>query len=95
MIDISGLYSLPFVINFWTLGFVVFEVCFATLAWTRVLAPLMVAISLLAWTSIGLVTGMLPFAATMIVAGIAFIPAASMRTGLEAIGLKQQSQPAA
>jgi hypothetical protein len=94
MIDISFLYAAPFVINLWTLGFVVFEICFGALAWNRFLAPLMVVLSFFAWTSIGLITGMLPFAAIMIVAGLAFLPASSTRTALEAIGLKRQAQPA-
>lgn len=94
MIDLSFLYQAPFLVNFWTLGFVIFEVCFGALAWNRVLAPLLVAISVIAWIPLGLITGMLPFASIMIVAGLAFLPASSMRTALEAIGLKQQAQPA-
>jgi hypothetical protein len=94
MIDISFLHSLPFIVNLCTLGFVVFEICFGALAWNRVLAPLMVVLSVFAWTSLGLIAGMLPFASIMITAGLAFIPASSMRTALESIGLKQQAQPA-
>ena len=55
----------------------------------------MVVISVFAWISLGLITGMLPFAAIMIVAGLAFLPPSSMRTALESIGLKQQAQPVA
>jgi hypothetical protein len=95
MIDISFLHSVPYLVNLWTLGFVVFEICFGALAWNKLLAPLMVVLSVFAWVSVGLITGMLPFAAIMIVAGLAFLPPSSMRTMLETIGLKQQSQPAA
>lgn len=94
MIDISFLSQAPYVVNLWTLGFLLFEISFGALAWNKLLAPLMVAISVFAWTSLGLITGMLPFASIMIVAGLAFLPASSMRAALEAIGLKQQSQPA-
>jgi hypothetical protein len=93
MIDLSFLHSAPFLVNLWTLGFVVFEICFGALAWNKILAPLMVVLSVFAWTSLGLITGMLPFAAIMIVAGLAFLSTGSMRTALESIGLKQQSQP--
>jgi len=95
LISIASLASAPYLVNLWTLGFVIFEIAFGVLAWNRLLAPLMVGISALSWLSIGLVTGMLPFAAIMFVAGLAFLPPETMRVACDAIGLKPYAQPVA
>jgi hypothetical protein len=64
-----------YLINFWTQGVLYFELAFPVLIWNRPARPLLVALGILAWGSLVLVTGQLLFGLAMIVASTAFLPA--------------------
>jgi hypothetical protein len=82
-LDFTGLRRLgspgEYLINFWTHLIVYFELAFAVLIWTRIGRPVLIALSILVWLSITLLTGHLLFGLAMLAAGLAFVPATSLR----------------
>ncbi len=74
LFDLTGLHNSIYIINLWTHLIVLFALVFPVLIWQRHLRPLLLAIAAVLWLSIGLLTGLLAFAAAMIVASIAFLP---------------------
>ena len=78
--DLTWLHTHPWLVNVWTHGFVLYEAAFAVLAWNRLAAPLVIALGIVAWGLMALATGLVPLAAIMIVASLAFVPPSSMRT---------------
>ncbi|HEX3999820.1 MAG TPA: hypothetical protein VHX65_14815 [Pirellulales bacterium] len=82
LVNLSGLgFSDPgwYFINIWTLAILAFEFSFAILIWNRLARPLLLGISLIMWVGTALLTGMVSFAVIMLVAGLAFIPPATLR----------------
>ena len=71
--DLTWLHQHPWVVNAWTHGFVLFELAFLTLAWNRLAAPLLIALSIITWGLMAIVTGLVPLAVMMVVAGLAFL----------------------
>jgi hypothetical protein len=67
------------VLNFWTHAMVGLELLFGLLIFHRLARPLLLAASLVHWTLIGLVTGLLSYAAAMLVANVVFISPAILR----------------
>lgn len=72
-VDISGLRSNLFLINAWTHSIVIYELLFPVLIWNRLARPLLLAVGIVMWLSLALVTGLTMFCLTMLVANIAFI----------------------
>jgi len=75
-LDLSGIrnggkYG-EFLINFWTLAIVYYELAFGVLVWSRALRPLLLAIGVLVWLSLILATGQLLFGLTILLATAAF-----------------------
>lgn len=70
----------PFVFNGWTHAIVLFELAFAILIWNRWARPLLLALSLVMWPSLALISGLHLYCAMMLVAGLAFVDPAWMRT---------------
>jgi hypothetical protein len=68
-----------YLLNFWTLAIMYFELAFPVLIWIRPARPLLVALSVIIWVSLILATGHLLFGLTMIVATTAFLPAEFFR----------------
>jgi hypothetical protein len=68
-----------YLLNFWTHAIVYFELAFPVLVWSRLLRPILLAISIAVWISLIVVTGHLVFGLTMLAAGLAFVPAESFR----------------
>lgn len=87
MTDLTWLHVHPWVVNAWTHSFVLFEAAFATLAWNRLAAPLLVALSIPVWGLMAVATGLAPLAAMMIVAGLTFLAPSTLRTLLGCCGL--------
>jgi hypothetical protein len=79
LVDFSGLYAHPWVVNAWTHSIVAFEAAFALLAWNRLAAPLLIVVGCVVWTLLALLTGMVAFAAAMMIANLAFLPESTLR----------------
>jgi hypothetical protein len=75
-IDLTGLGSAMLLVNGWTHALVWFELAFGVLIWVRLARPILLGISLLAWGSLALITGMIDFCAMMLIANLCFLPAA-------------------
>jgi hypothetical protein len=73
MVDVTWLATHPYLVNAWTQGVVILEIAFAVLIWNRWARPLLLVASTLHWILIGLVTGLVSFAAAMLVANVAFL----------------------
>lgn len=84
LIDLTFLHNATYVLNFWTHAIVVFELSFAVLIWNRTARPILLVISIFMWSSLALLTGQLAFCALMLVANLAFVPAATLRELLAA-----------
>src|SRR5262249_40442082 len=63
MTNLTWLHVHPWVVNFWTHSFVLFEAAFIVLAWNRFAAPLLVALSIPVWGLMAVATGLAPLAA--------------------------------
>ena len=73
--------------NAWTHSLVLFEALFLALAWNRLAAPLLIAASVVVWGLFAVATGLAPFAAIMVVAGLSFLAPSSLRTFAGCCGL--------
>jgi hypothetical protein len=82
-IDLSWLRNFPRVINGWTHLILAYELLFPVLIWNRLARPLMLAIGVFVWLSLGLITGLVPYALAMLVVNRAFVPAEDLRAGSE------------
>jgi hypothetical protein len=78
-LDLTFLRDYPLLINFWTHSIVYYELAFPVLVWNRLARPIVLAVGVVLWMSIILATGLLLFGLTMIVATLAFVPAATYR----------------
>ncbi len=79
LVDLTFLHAYPFVVNLWTHAVVAFELAFGLMIWNRLWRPLLLGVSLLMWGSLALVTGLIPFCLLMTLAGVAFVPGATLR----------------
>ncbi len=73
LVDLTWLHRAPMLIDAWTHLVVLFELSFPILIWIRLARPLLLALGVLVWTSIALVTGEVTFALMMITASLAFV----------------------
>ena len=69
-----------YALNLATHFIVYFELTFPVLIWTKIGRPVLLAISLVAWTVIILATGHLLFGLAMLATGLAFVPAERLRS---------------
>ena len=60
-------------IHAWTYAIVLFELAFAALVWNRLLRPLILALSLVFWLSLAVITGLVPWCLLMLAAGVVFV----------------------
>ena len=79
-VDLSVLHDWHYFVNFWTHAVAYFELAFPILIWNRHARPLLLGLGVLLWGSLMLATGLLLFSLTLIVASLAFVPAASFRS---------------
>lgn len=83
-LDASGLRRAgeigEYALNLVTHLIVYFELAFPVLIWTRMGRPVLLAVSLVTWTVIILVTGHLLFGLAMLATGLAFVPAERLRS---------------
>lgn len=79
LVDLTALHNHPFLVNFWTHAIVLFEFAFAILIWNRLARPLLLALAVPMWCSLTLLTGQTTLLAMMLIANLAFVPAAVFR----------------
>jgi hypothetical protein len=73
-LDLSWLRDYPRILNAWAHAIVAYELLFPVLIWNRYARPLLLAIGVFVWLSIGLITGLVPYALAMLVVNRAFVP---------------------
>jgi hypothetical protein len=83
LVDFTWLHASPQWIAFWSHVVVLFELAFAVLIWIPLARPLLLALGLVVWTSLALVTGDLTFAVALCVASLAFVSPDFVRHSLE------------
>jgi hypothetical protein len=69
----------PYLVNFWTHAIVAFEIGFALLIWNRLARPLLLAIAIPMWLSLGVILGEMTFPILMLVGNLAFFSPAVIR----------------
>jgi hypothetical protein len=78
-LDLTWLARHPLVVNAITLSTLFWEVGYAALIWPRLTRPVFLAMAALVHLGIGLTMGMMEFGLAMLVANLAFVPAATWR----------------
>ncbi len=79
LVDVTGLYRWPKLIDAWTHVIVLFELVFPLLVWVPLARPLLLGIGVFVWGSIALVTGDLTFALMMCIASLAYVSPSTLR----------------
>lgn len=74
LMDVTSLAGMYFLFNLWTHAVVLFEISFAFLVWRRDTRLPMLALAIVMWISLALVTGQLAWCLFMLTAGLAFFP---------------------
>ncbi|MFV2065641.1 MAG: hypothetical protein ACC645_01575 [Pirellulales bacterium] len=82
LVDLTWLAGHPYVIIAWSHLILMLELIFPVLIWNRLARPPLLTLATMLWVSLALITGMVPFCGTMIIAGVAFIPAVTLRAVL-------------
>ncbi|HEY5312051.1 MAG TPA: hypothetical protein VIK18_06005 [Pirellulales bacterium] len=77
-----------YLINAWTHLILAFELSFPLLAWNRLTRPLILAIGVLVWALVAVLTGLVSFALVMVVANLAFLTPDQMRSLLGLVGYR-------
>lgn len=90
----DGPRGITYLVNAWTHAILLFELVFPLLAWNRLSRPLILAIGVLVWASVALVTGLASFATIMVVANLAFLTPDAMRSLLSIVGYGPRSATA-
>jgi hypothetical protein len=78
-LDLTWLARHPLTVNAITLATLFWEVAYAALIWPRLTRPVFLAMAALVHLGIGLTMGMMEFGLAMLVANLAFVPAATWR----------------
>ncbi len=73
LIDLTGLESSPFAVDFLSHLLIGFELLFPILVWSKLFRPLMLALGVFVWSLLALITGDLTFTAAMLIASLAFV----------------------
>jgi hypothetical protein len=75
LIDLTFLYRAEYLLNLWTHATVGFALLFGILIWHPPFRPLLLALAVPFWLSLGLVSGQVAVAGAMLVASMSFLPA--------------------
>jgi len=73
LVDLTGLETSPFAIDFLSHLLIGFEMTFPILVWPRLFRPLMLGLGVFVWSLLALITGDLTFTAALLVASLAFV----------------------
>lgn len=80
LFDLTGLlYSHPYVFQGWSHAIVMFELVFAVLIWNRRARPLLLALSVLHWVGLAVLSGDVPFCLLVLCLGLAFVSPETIR----------------
>lgn len=79
LVDLTFLRDHSYVVNVLTHLTVTLELMFAVLIWNPTARPLLLSLAVVMWILLALVTGLVSFAVAMVVAGLAFVPSATVR----------------
>jgi hypothetical protein len=79
LLNLRWMADAPYLVNLWTSAIMFFELAFPFLVWNRTARPLMLGLSVVMWTGIAVLTGLVPFALAMFVAGLSFVSADGWR----------------
>jgi hypothetical protein len=80
LIDLSGLLTdHEYIRNFWTHSIILFEFIFPVLVWNQLARPAMLAMAVLHLAMLAVITALVPFCATMLIASVAFVDPAVVR----------------
>ena len=85
-LDLTWMADMPLLINALTLTTLFWEVAYAAIVWPRLTRPWAIGMGVAVHLGIGLAMGMMEFGLAMIVANMAFVPAATWRRWTAAIG---------
>jgi len=78
--DLTFLYQFPLLLNCWTHSVVAFVLLFAVLVWLELARPILTVASVVVWSSLALITGLVPYCILMIVGNIAYARAETLRS---------------
>ncbi len=85
LVDLTGVLSGHiYLINLWTHAIVLFEIGFAVLIWVPLARPLLLALAVVMWAGLALLTGLTLFCLVMLIASLAFASPALLRGCLPA-----------
>jgi hypothetical protein len=74
LIDLTFLHPHGYLFDIGTHVVVLFELLFGVLIWNRLARPILLAIAVVYWPAMGLITGQLSYAAIMVIASLSFLP---------------------
>ncbi len=80
LLDLTFLAHSPLLVNAWTHAITAFLFLFPVLIWVRIARPLLLALSLLFWMGMAVITGYVGWAVMMVVAGLAFLPSSTLES---------------
>jgi hypothetical protein len=92
LMDLTWLHSHPFIVNCWSHAIVLFELAFAILIWNRLARPLLLAVAVVIWISVTLLTGQVPYLVMILTANLAFVSPEFLR---RVLGFKAPATTAA
>ncbi len=73
LVDVTFLREHVYLINAWTHGIVWFDLLFGVFIWNQTARPLLLAISLVVWLSLAMITGLVTFSLLMLIANVSFV----------------------
>lgn len=82
LVDLTWLHNARLLIDAVTNGVMLYHVAFPIFIWNRLARPLLLGLGVVVWGLLALVTGMVPFALAMLIASLAFVSAATVRSVL-------------
>jgi hypothetical protein len=86
LIDLTGLSSMglafEYVVNLFTHGIVIYELCFVFLIWNPLARPILLVLGAFMWAGLALIGGSVSFAVLMLVANLAFVSPQTLRSCL-------------
>lgn len=74
LVDLTFLHRHGFLFDIGTHSVVLFELLFGVLIWNRLARPILLAIAVIYWPAMGLITGQLSYSAIMVIASLSFLP---------------------
>ena len=80
LVDFTFLRDHLMLINAWTHAIVLFELTYGVLIWNRLARPLLLTLAVVHWLLLALVSGLVAYCVLMIFAGLAFVPAGTLRS---------------